>query len=262
MTITNIDKIAPVITVAPYLTTPTNQDITVTATTNEGTLNAASYTFTVNGTFDFVATDAAGNVAISKVTITNIDKSPPTIKTIKLAKGAYTYKLNGKTITIRPFGADYNSAVWARSVNFGPDGIIFVFLNSGAYKKGQIKVFKVNGKLLKAYNPNGKFSTGGLNAAVVVESNKKVYLAVGALTAGKAVKTYEVAAAKLTALNSLAAATKAGNVLVSFKKLYKTQYGLVTMKPGDKTTIKVWKLDLVKNKFVEDKKIKKTKIKI
>ncbi len=34
------------------------------------------------------------------------------------------------------------------------------------------------------------------------------------------------------------------------------------MKLGDKTTIKVWKLDLVKNKFVEDKKIKKTKIKI
>ncbi len=262
VTIANIDKTAPVITVAPYTTTPTNQDVIVTATSNEGTLNSASHTFTANGSFDFVATDAAGNVTTSMVTIANIDKSPPIIKTITLSKGAYTYKLNGQAITIRPFGTAYKGAIWARSINFGPDGIILVFLNSQAYKQGQIKVFKVNGKLLKAYNPYGGFATSGLNATVVVESNKKVYLAVGTLTAGTTVKTYQVAAAKLTALTSLVTTTKAGNVLVSFQKLYKTQSGLVTMKSGDKTTIKVWKLDLVKNKFVEDKKINKSKLKI
>ncbi len=75
--ITNIDKIAPVITIAPYITTPTNQDITVTATTNEGTLNVASHIFTANGSFDFVATDTAGNVTTQTVTISNIDKTPP-----------------------------------------------------------------------------------------------------------------------------------------------------------------------------------------
>jgi hypothetical protein len=78
-TVTNIDKTAPVITINPYTTSPTNEDITVTATTNEGTLNAASHTFTENGSFEFVATDAAGNVTKKTVTITNIDKTAPVI---------------------------------------------------------------------------------------------------------------------------------------------------------------------------------------
>lgn len=69
----------PVITLDEYIKTPTNNDITVTATTNEGTLNVTSHTFTENGSFDFVATDAAGNVTTQTVTITNIDKDAPVI---------------------------------------------------------------------------------------------------------------------------------------------------------------------------------------
>lgn len=80
ITINNIDKVAPIITLGTYdSTTPTKNDITVTASTNEGTLNATSHTFTANGSFDFVATDAAGNVTTRTVTITNIDKTPPVI---------------------------------------------------------------------------------------------------------------------------------------------------------------------------------------
>ena len=78
-TITNIDKVKPVITINPYTTTPTNKDITVTATTNEGTLNATSHTFTANGSFTFIATDSAGNTTSKTVTITNIDKVAPVI---------------------------------------------------------------------------------------------------------------------------------------------------------------------------------------
>ncbi|RHW43390.1 hypothetical protein D1B31_01635 [Neobacillus notoginsengisoli] len=77
--ITNIDKVAPVITVFSYNTSPTNQDVVVTAETNEGTLNATSHTFTENGYFDFIATDAAGNETVERVIITNIDKTVPVI---------------------------------------------------------------------------------------------------------------------------------------------------------------------------------------
>jgi peptidoglycan/xylan/chitin deacetylase (PgdA/CDA1 family) len=79
VTITNIDKIAPDITIGEYILTPTNQNITVFATTSEGTLNTGSYTFTENGFFNFVATDAAGNITTVTVTITNIDKIAPDI---------------------------------------------------------------------------------------------------------------------------------------------------------------------------------------
>jgi hypothetical protein len=74
-----IDDIPPVITIAPYNTNPTNQDITVTATTNKGTLNQSSYTFTQNGSFTFTATDSLGNSSSKTVTITNIDKVVPTL---------------------------------------------------------------------------------------------------------------------------------------------------------------------------------------
>jgi len=74
-----IDKTPPVITFNQYPTSPTNQDITVTAATNEGQLEVASYTFTQNGTYTFKATDLAGNVSESTIDITNIDKIPPVI---------------------------------------------------------------------------------------------------------------------------------------------------------------------------------------
>jgi len=74
-----IDRTAPVITIDPYNSTSwTNQDITVNATTNEGTLNASSHTFTSNGSFNFVATDAVGNSTTRTVTVSNIDKDIPT----------------------------------------------------------------------------------------------------------------------------------------------------------------------------------------
>ena len=56
--IDNINKIPPVITIAPYPTELTDQDITVYATVDKGYLNAYSYTFTENGSFTFIAVDA------------------------------------------------------------------------------------------------------------------------------------------------------------------------------------------------------------
>jgi hypothetical protein len=77
--ITNIDKELPVITIKPYNTEWTNQDITVEATVNKGSLNESSHTFTENGSFTFIATDALGNRAEKTVEITNIDKVKPTM---------------------------------------------------------------------------------------------------------------------------------------------------------------------------------------
>ncbi|MFA6973326.1 MAG: MBG domain-containing protein [Parcubacteria group bacterium] len=74
-----VDNTLPIITLDPYTLIPTNADIAVNAATNEGTLNFASHTFTTNGSFNFTATDAAGNVTTQTVTISNIDKTAPVI---------------------------------------------------------------------------------------------------------------------------------------------------------------------------------------
>jgi hypothetical protein len=78
-----IDKTAPEITVGSYSTLPTNQDVTVTVSTDEGTLNATSHTFTENGSFVFIATDLAGNVTQETVTISHIDKIAPEVSGVE-----------------------------------------------------------------------------------------------------------------------------------------------------------------------------------
>lgn len=80
ITISNINKSLPIITIEPYNTEWTNKDIIVKAKTDKGTLNQESYTFTENGDFTFIAVDEYGNIAEKTVTITNIDKIKPKIK--------------------------------------------------------------------------------------------------------------------------------------------------------------------------------------
>jgi len=79
ITIDNIDRTPPEITFESYATTSTNANIVVVAHTNEGTLATSTHTFTDNGSYDFVATDEAGNIATSTVTIANIDRIAPVV---------------------------------------------------------------------------------------------------------------------------------------------------------------------------------------
>ena len=79
ITIDNINKDAPSITIEPYTTELTDQDITVRASVNKGVLNATEYTFTKNGAFTFVAVDGWGNISMKTIVINNIDKEPPVI---------------------------------------------------------------------------------------------------------------------------------------------------------------------------------------
>lgn len=83
-TVTNIDKIAPTATITYSTTDPTNNDVIATlnpsedvAVTNNGGL--FTYIFTDNGSFAFEFEDLAGNTGSATATVTNIDKTPPTV---------------------------------------------------------------------------------------------------------------------------------------------------------------------------------------
>jgi len=98
-----IDNTLPVITIDPYNTDFTNQDIKVTASTNEGELNASSYLFTKNGSFTFIAKDLAGNITEKTVTINNIDREAPVLKLlgenpVSVARGSF-YRDAGYNVT-------------------------------------------------------------------------------------------------------------------------------------------------------------------
>jgi len=78
VTVGNIDKVPQKITINPYDTLWTNKDIIVTATTDKGTLNKSTHTFTENNSTTFTASYIDAPQVSQKVTITNIDKVIPT----------------------------------------------------------------------------------------------------------------------------------------------------------------------------------------
>lgn len=101
--ITNIEKVAPVITLSQSPTTWTNGDVNITANiieTDSGvdirkwasgnqavgyfasggtTITSNSFTVSTNGTYTFYVKDVAGNESVATINITNIDKVLPTI---------------------------------------------------------------------------------------------------------------------------------------------------------------------------------------
>lgn len=95
---------SPIVTINEYQITPTNQNITVTAVTNKGSLNTNSHTFSGNGSFVFLATDLDGNITAKTVNITNIDKTPP----IVLGVTNNTYYSESKKITFNEGTATLN----------------------------------------------------------------------------------------------------------------------------------------------------------
>ncbi|MBW8381752.1 MAG: hypothetical protein K0M69_04385, partial [Youngiibacter sp.] len=113
-----INKIGPVITIQPYNTAITNQDITIHASTSSGILNSNSYIFSENGTFIFSATDAEGNISKKKVNITNIDKEAPEISGIT-NNGIYNTE---KIITFSEGIATLNGEVFASGEKVSEDG--------------------------------------------------------------------------------------------------------------------------------------------
>jgi hypothetical protein len=129
ITISNIDKTAPVITISSYNTNPTNQDITVNATTNKGVLNATSHTFTENGSYTFTATDSVGNTASEIVTITNIDKTPPILNlTLNIANGIVTI-----TATANDIGSGVASITRPDTTTVKESSTTYTVSNYGTY---------------------------------------------------------------------------------------------------------------------------------
>lgn len=103
ITVTNIDKTAPSISLSSSTTSPTNQDVTVTATVTDGgsgiavrkyasgnqvasffatggtTLSGNTFSVSTNGTYTVYAKDVAGNETNQTIVVSNIDKTAPSM---------------------------------------------------------------------------------------------------------------------------------------------------------------------------------------
>jgi hypothetical protein len=94
VTVSNIDKNSPSLSLTTNISSWTNQDVVITATANDGESGidkiqlpnssfvqgaTASYTVTNNGTFTFTAFDKVGNPTTKTISVNNIDKTAPSI---------------------------------------------------------------------------------------------------------------------------------------------------------------------------------------
>lgn len=157
-----VDVTAPIITIADYIKTPTNQTIVVTATTNEGTLNQTTYTFIENGSFTFIATDAAGNKSEKEIVINNIDKVAP--------KGTITYdnlELTNKdvvaTLTIDEEATITNNE-GSNTYTFTENGVFeFAFIDAA----GNIGTATAEVKNIDKTAPEAPTLTSPLNEAII-----------------------------------------------------------------------------------------------
>ena len=89
VTVDKIDKVAPTLEITGNATAWTNQDVVLTATASDGTIEyfngtewveTDSVTAVENGTYHFRVTDLAGNVTEKSVTVDKIDKVAPTLE--------------------------------------------------------------------------------------------------------------------------------------------------------------------------------------
>ena len=89
----------PTITISSFITTPTNQDITVFATAVNGVIDNTQHTFVSNGNFIFTALNEENEKTSVQVNITNIDKSIPVITSLTYSTTALTNDSVIATIT-------------------------------------------------------------------------------------------------------------------------------------------------------------------
>ena len=87
--VNNIDSEAPYLEITSDIQSLTNKDVTLTATTDSGTIEyfengqwvtGSTMLVTQNGTYQFRVTDEAGNITEKSINIYNIDKTPPTLE--------------------------------------------------------------------------------------------------------------------------------------------------------------------------------------
>ncbi len=180
--------------------------------------------------------------------------STPTITNVVAKSGKASVTINGLKKTLQPYAASYKGGIWAKKVVLAGEAH-HILVATDPYKLTTIKFYNEDGKLLQSLKPFGLYAINGVSADIITQpSSGKVYLAIAFKKNGYSVRVYEVTDDGLQAVANVAASTKAapGNILVGFRKVYGTDYGLTTMVSGKSSTLKVWKYNEAKNTWLRD----------
>ncbi|MEK7637503.1 MAG: hypothetical protein AAB402_03935 [Patescibacteria group bacterium] len=160
----------------------------------------------------------------------------------------------------------FSGKIWAQKIDFvDASKSIYVFIPAGWYAKGAIYVYDAKAKLIRTIKPFGKFEPNGFKVALTVSAfDDKVYLVVTQIKNGHEAKVYQISSGHFDLITTLGVAKNdvRGTAVVRFVPIYPDQIGIATAIGGNGKTLKLWKYEPLKKKFIQDKKTSTKKIKV
>jgi hypothetical protein len=157
--VTNIDKVSPTLDITADKTTPTNQNVVLTATVSDGTVEyfangkwnvGNSLTVTENGTYQFRVTDAAGNSVTDSIVVNNIDKAAPDKPTAEaditsVTNGSVTVSVAFSNDTIvKEYSLDNkNWKVYTSGIKFEQNGTVYFRAKDEADNYSEVTSYEV-----------------------------------------------------------------------------------------------------------------------
>lgn len=182
ITVSNIDLTPPSLTLGVNTTSFTTGDVVINFTANDAnfskvelpngqfsTNKTGSYTVTSNGTYSFKAYDSVGNVTTKSITISNIDKTAPTLN-VSLSSSALT----NENLTIN-FSAD--------DANF--DYVLKPDNSKSTTKTGSFGISSNGVYVFKAYDKAGNSVTKTLTVSNIDKTNPSLSLTVNTTNPSK-----------------------------------------------------------------------------
>lgn len=182
ITVSNIDLTPPSLTLGVNTTSSTSGDVVINFTASDAnfskvelpngqfsTNKTGSYTVTSNGTYSFKAYDSAGNVTTKSITVSNIDKTAPTLN-VSLSSSVLT---NGN-LTIN-FSAD--------DANF--DYVLKPDNSKSTTKTGSFGISSNGVYVFKAYDKAGNSITKTLTVSNIDKTNPSLSLTVNTTNPSK-----------------------------------------------------------------------------
>ncbi len=184
----------------------------------------------------------------------------PTITSLRLKKGTYSFKVGKQTKKLSPFTAASARTV-AKRITLSGGTVVLLFLNAGPANDGSLTLYSEKGKRLGTWLPYGTAATTGLNADFMVQDNNRVYVAVGWNTDGRRAQVYEVTAKRLKLVRTLnVTAGQRGSVALKFVKGKNDRSNLVTMLKGQRDTIRFWTYRAASRTFIQDVKFNASRV--
>lgn len=205
----------------------------------------------------YTITDRAGNTS----TVTRTFLVGPSIIKVTTTRGVLSTTVNGKKLSLAPFGRGFRGTILARKlIIHTTKDPMFVFIVTTATGRPSLVVYNSKGQLTSRQDLR-TFSTKGLIIDLAVDPKTlSILAAVVPTNGGTTVKVYTISRNGLKVAGSAIVSSKSTRIVEKFLKVAPNEVGLVTMVRGKTSTVRVWRYSTSRKVFIRDAKFNLKKL--